>query len=283
MLFLAALDFGAASVGRVLLVVGVGMVLILLVQPPPDPTAFITEEDHNDKPVFGFAADLANGVRIGAFIAGVAGFLYRGLPGGLIAAALVVGGYFFWLSKRDAKRRSMFEDQLPELLQMVSGSMRSATSLLQALEVVSREAPQPMSDEITRVLYESRLGTDIGISLDALGDRMESKDFGWIVGAIEIHRDVGGDLAEIFDRIGETIRNRNRVREQMKALSAEGKMSGWVLGLMPPGVFLVLGTVNPEYMGTLTSSTTGWIALGSATGLLVVGVLWLQRLARFDF
>ncbi len=283
MSFLAALDFGAASVGRVLLAVGVGLALMLLVQPPPDPTEFITEEDHDDKPVFGFAPDLANGVRFGALIAGVAGFLYRGLPGGLIAAALVVGGYVFWLSKRDAKRRMMFENQIPELLQMVSGSMRSATSLLQALEVVSREAPQPMSDEITRVLHESRLGTDIGVSLDALGDRMQSKDFGWVVGAIDIHRDVGGDLAEIFDRISETIRNRNRVREQMKALSAEGKMSGLVLGLMPPGVFFFLGAVNPSYMGTLTSSTVGWIALGSAGGLLIVGILWLQRLARFDF
>lgn len=280
-----AVTFGEGSMGatgQLIVVVAACLAGIATIVPRADQATFDAD---NDTPmmVLGYQLDLVFVVRVAIVVAALVGGLLLGAAGALVFVATIVMGYRLTAGARMARRRSQFEEQLPEMLQMVAGSMRSGTSLTQSLEVVAEEAPKPLSSEMRRVLHESRLGRDLDDSLRDLARRMNSRDFEWVVGAVDIHRDVGGDLAEVLDRIADTIRGRNRVRSQMQALSAEGRLSGVVLSLLPPGMFMVLGVSNPGYLSELTGTGTGLVLLGVAAGLLVVGAIWLQRMARFDF
>ena len=115
-------------------------------------------------------------------------------------------------------------------------------------------------------------------------DRIESDDFEWVVGAIDINRQAGGDLAVILDRVTETIRKRERVRGQVKALSAEGKLSGTVMGALPPGIFIFVSFTNPGYIDGFTKNgLIGYAMLALAATLLTVGYLWLRKMAKFQF
>lgn len=275
-------DAYVGSTGRTVLLIGACVLGMALILPRADQATFEADRDRSALP-FGGRINLVVAVRALVVVAAVVGGLLVGTLGALAFGAMVVVGYRLTADLRMARRRSQFEDQLPEMLQMVAGSLRSGTSLLQSLEVVRQEAPQPLSSEIRRVLHEGRLGRDLNDSFSDLATRMRSTDFEWVVGAFDIHREVGGDLAEVLDRISDTIRGRNRVRGQMQALSAEGRLSGLVLSLLPPGMFLALSVLNPTYISELTDRGIGWVLLGGATALLVVGAIWLQRMARFDF
>ena len=112
---------------------------------------------------------------------------------------------------------------------------------------------------------------------------MDSKDFDWVVTAIEIHREVGGDLSSILDRVGNTIRQRNRVLGQVKALSAEGKMSGLILFMLPPGMLAAISALNPEYLQEMIGDSAGQVLLAIATILLAIGGWWLKKLAKFVY
>ena len=113
--------------------------------------------------------------------------------------------------------------------------------------------------------------------------RMASEDFGWMTQAIEIHREVGGDLAEVLDHVGETIRDRNQVRRQVKALSAEGRMSAMVLMGLPIVMFFALILINPLYSQTFTSTVPGYLMLGAAVVMLSIGGFWLSRLVKAKY
>jgi tight adherence protein B len=136
----------------------------------------------------------------------------------------------------------------------MAGNLRAGHSLLRALDTVSREAEQPTSTEFSRVLNETRVGRPLGDCLDEIANRMRSDDFTWVAQAIAIHREVGGDLAEVLDTVSRTIRERNQIRRQVKALSAEGRMSGYVLMALPIGVTGFLMMSNPGYLTKLTQS-----------------------------
>jgi tight adherence protein B len=267
--------------GRLLLVLAACLAAMAMIQPRADRATF--EADEPPVRIFGIRFDGVVVGRLCALMAAVIGGLFVGEIGAVAFVGVVVVVYRLSAGARMLRRRALFEQQLPELLQMVSGSMRSGTSLLQSLDTVALEAPAPLSSEIQRVLHEARVGRHLDDALGDLAERMQSQDFGWVVGAIDIHREVGGDLAEVLDRIADTIRGRNRVRGQIQALSAEGRLSGLVLSLLPPGLFVAMSILNPEYMGELTGRGVGWALLGVAATLLVVGGLWLQRMARFDF
>lgn len=181
------------------------------------------------------------------------------------------------------RRRATFADQLGDSLQLLAGNLRAGHSLLQALDAVSREAEDPTSVEFSRILNETRVGRELGDSLDSAAIRMGSKDFSWVAQAIAIHREVGGDLAEVLDTVGHTIRERNRIRRQVKALSAEGRLSGIVLILLPIGVSGALMLANPSYLEKLTHSPVGWAMIAAAVSLVVVGGLWLRKVVSFRF
>ncbi len=219
-------------------------------------------------------------IAVGAFcfVAFVAGIVF-----GIVAGAAGAYGSWFRLAHLEGKRRRAFSDDLPETLQLLAGSLRGGQSMLQAIQTVADEADEPTASEFQRLITEARLGRDLAVSFRDLSRRMDSKDFDWVVTAIEIHREVGGDLASILDRVGDTIRARNRVLGQVKALSAEGRMSGLLLFMLPPGMLAAISALNPDYLGEMVDETAGRIMLGAAAVMLLVGGLWLKKLAKFVY
>ncbi len=202
---------------------------------------------------------------------------------GAFAAALTAGAFWMYLSVRESTRQKAFAEALPETLQLVAGSLRGGLSMMQAIQTVADEADDPTAEEFQRIVTETRLGRDLAVSFRDLSRRMGSKDFEWVVTAIEIHREVGGDLAGILDRVGDTIRARNRVRGQVKALSAEGKMSGLILFVLPPGMVAAISFLNRAYLNEMLDTTEGQVMLIISGVLLIIGGFWLKRLSRFVY
>jgi tight adherence protein B len=187
------------------------------------------------------------------------------------------------LNVRAARRRSAFADQLDDSLQLIASSLRAGHSLLQAIASVAREAEEPTRDEFARIVNETRVGRELRIALDETSARMASDDFVWVTQAIAINREVGGNLAEVLDGVGHTIRERNQIRGQVKALSAEGKMSAYVLMALPIGVVIFLSVANPAYIGKLVDNLAGYAMIGTCVLLMIVGALWLRKVVSFKF
>jgi tight adherence protein B len=208
------------------------------------------------------------------------GFLMGGLFFAILLTAVVPAGMLAYVSLLTTRRKNKFDEQLPDTLQMLTGSMRAGHSLLRAVDASARESDAPMSEELSRIVNETRIGRDLGESMIDVSTRTGSEDFAWISQAIEIHREVGGDLAEVLDHVGETIRDRNQIRRQVKALSAEGKMSAGVLMGLPVVLFFALILINDQYATTFTSTAPGFLMLGTAALMLTAGGFWLSRLIK---
>jgi tight adherence protein B len=202
---------------------------------------------------------------------------------GVVLAVLVPVGVRGGLRLLAARRRRRFADQLAETLQILAGSLRAGHGLAQGIDTVAREAESPTAEEFRRLTIEARLGRDFVEALGSLADRVGSEDFLWVVQAIQIQREVGGDLAEILDTVAGTVRDRNRIRLQVSALSAEGRMSAWVLMILPFGLGAIMSMTNRSYMTPLVSSGTGLRLLTVGAVLLTVGGLWLRRIVKPTF
>jgi tight adherence protein B len=206
--------------------------------------------------------------------------------GGFLATllGLVMGlaGPWVVLLVRQGQRESSFLTQLPDTLQLIAGSLQAGHSLPQALDAVVREGQPPMSTEFNRALIENRLGRTVEDALEGIGQRMSSNDFSWVVMAIRIQREVGGNLAELLTTVGETIRERQRLRRQVKVLSAEGRLSAWILGLLPVlfGTYLVIA--KPDYLAPMWKQPLGLVMLAAAGLLLAVGAFWISRAVRVE-
>jgi tight adherence protein B len=187
------------------------------------------------------------------------------------------------VSVRTARRQKAFADQLDDSLQLMASSLRAGHSLLQALNSVAAEAEQPTSVEFSRIINETRVGREPGQALDETARRMSSDDFVWVTQAIAINREVGGNLAEVLDGVGHTIRERNQIRRQVKALSAEGRLSALVLMALPLGVLAFLSITNPAYIARFTESLAGYIMIAVGLLLLIIGGLWLRAVVRLKF
>lgn len=216
----------------------------------------------------------------GSLVGAVLAFLLGGLFFAILALAVVPACMLAYLNVLTSRRKSKFDEQLPDTLQMLTGSMRAGHSLLRAIDASARESDAPMSEELSRIVNETRIGRDLGESMIDVSARTGSEDFAWISQAIEIHREVGGDLAEVLDHVGETIRDRNQIRRQVKALSAEGKMSAGVLMGLPVVLLFALIFINPQYARTFTSTVPGYLMLAVAAVMLTAGGFWLSRLIK---
>jgi tight adherence protein B len=217
----------------------------------------------------------------------VAGNVLGGLAGGLVGAVLLTPlvplGVVLTLRARTRGRRAAFADQLDDTLRLMSSSMRAGHSVLRALEAVSHEGDAPTAEEFVRVLNEVRVGRDLVVALEEVAERMGSEDFAWAAQAVAIHREVGGNLADVLNRIGVTIRDRAHLRRQARALSAEGRVSAIVLLAMPVVIGAGLQVASPEYMGRLTGSSTGVAMLAIAGLLLVIGAVWVRQVVTVRF
>ena len=187
------------------------------------------------------------------------------------------------VSLKASRRQAAFADQLDDSLQLMASSLRAGHSLLRAMDAVAQEAESPTAEEFARILNETRVGRDLGEALEELAVRMGSDDFRWTAQAIAVHREVGGNLAEVLDAVGTTIRERNAIRRQVKALSAEGKLSAIVLMALPFGIAGFIALTNPAYLEHFTGSAVGWGMLAVAVVLLVAGGLWLKKMVSIRF
>jgi tight adherence protein B len=216
-------------------------------------------------------------------VLGALGFLLGGVLLALVFAALAPLGTKLLLGLRRGRRQAAFADQLDDSLQLMASSLRAGHSLLRAVDAVSTEAASPTAEEFARIVNETRVGRDLGDALDEVAERMASDDFRWVAQAIGIHREVGGNLAEVLDTVGHTIRERNAIRRQVKALSAEGKLSAVVLMSLPFGIVGFLSVTNPAYLAAFTESLIGWCMTAAVVVLLVIGGLWLKKTVAIRF
>jgi tight adherence protein B len=211
------------------------------------------------------------------------GLVIGGPVAAVVLAAMVPLGCRLVLGFMASRRRKAFADQLDDSLQLMSGSLRAGHSLLQALDAVSGEAEKPTSVEFARLVNETRVGRELADALDEVATRTRSDDFAWVAQAIAIHREVGGDLAEVLATVSHTIRERNQIRRQVGALSAEGKLSAVVLMGLPVGVMGFLSMTNPGYLSPFTESLFGYAMIVAAVVLMTVGALWLRAVVSFKF
>jgi tight adherence protein B len=181
-----------------------------------------------------------------------------------------------------ARRKRKFESQLPDMLQLLSGTLRAGYSMMQGVEAVSQEVTEPMGRELRRVVTESRLGRPLEEALDAVADRMGSNDFAWATMAIRIQREVGGNLAELLMTVAETMTQRERLRRDVKALTAEGRMSAYVLGILPVGLGLAMWSLNPDYMSLLWEDGTGQALLIGGVLLMLGGFFWMSKIIKIE-
>jgi tight adherence protein B len=217
-------------------------------------------------------------------ISGAVGLLV-GQGAFVVGIVFMVFGFFgpwVFLGFRRARRRKKFNAALPDTLQLMSGSLAAGLSLTQSVDTIVREGTEPVASEFKRVLVETRLGVPLETALDGVAERFESKDFEWVVMAINIQRQVGGNLAELLDTVAATMREREYLRRQVASLSAEGRMSAMVLSALPPGFLLYLLVANRDYVMPLFTDIRGLAMLIGATLWLLVGVFWMSKLVKVE-
>jgi len=197
--------------------------------------------------------------------------------GGLVAAAPIA-----WVMRKRDARMKEFERQLPDTLQLLSGAMRAGFSFMQGMETVANESTGAMRRELQRVFTEARLGRPIEEALDETSERMQSKDLEWAVMAIRIQREVGGNLAALLDTVADTMTKRERLRREIRTLTAEGRFSGIIVSLFPVVFGLFLFTTNRSYLNVLFSETMGIVAVAAAAGASAIGWFWIRKIMRIE-
>lgn len=203
------------------------------------------------------------------------------LPLALVVFTLLGARYL--LERRISRRRAAFATQLDDTLSLVAGGLRAGHSLPHALDAVSQEAESPTAEEFARILNQHRLGRDLGEAIGLAAARMRSDDLAWVAQAVAIHREVGGNLSEVLDHVGETIRERGQIRRQVATLSAEGRMSANVLIALPVLIAVVLAVVSPSYLTAFLTTPLGWALIATGLVLFALGVVWLRAVVRVRF
>jgi len=201
------------------------------------------------------------------------------VPLGLVLGVLVPAAV---LRMAAAKRAKKFEAILPDVLMLVATTLASGFSLTQALDAVAHDSPEPAAKEFSRALAEARIGTDISDALDHLSERMASESMTWTTMAIRIQREVGGNLAETLRTTAHTLRERESLKRQVNALSAEGRLTAYVLIALPVGIFLYMAWVNPTYISLLWTTLPGMLMMAGSCVGMVVGALWMRKLVRIE-
>lgn len=201
----------------------------------------------------------------------------------VVAILLVAISPFIFIKFKASQRIKKFHEQLPDTLQLIGGSLKAGYSFNQALGMVQDETKPPISDEFKRVLSEIRMGSPEKDALDNMAKRINSEHLDWTVMAINVQREVGGNLAEVMEIIASTIRERDRVMNQIKALTAEGRISAYILISLPIVVGMILSILNREYVSLLVTTKLGLIIIAIAFTLMVIGSVWIIKIVRVDY
>ncbi len=215
-------------------------------------------------------------------VGGIMAAIFNGALYGLIFFAGLLLFFAALINFAGSREKKKFEGQLPDTLTLMSTSLRAGYSLLQSVEAVATEAPNPTAREFGRAIAEVRLGRSVPDSLEGISNRTQSQDFEWAVMAIDIQREVGGNLAEVLQTVADTMRARNRLKGEIRALTAEGRISAVVLGVLPFAVAGFLAVNNPAYLAPLIESTFGQIAIGVGVLLMAAGIWWLRKIVDIE-
>ncbi len=225
-----------------------------------------------------FAANLAI-MAMGALLAWlVAGSALIVVPV-FLALALLPRLVYAWMRKRRLRK---FEEQLPDALMTLSGNLRVGLGLSLAFQQVVAEAQAPLAQEFALMLREQRLGVTLERSLNNLSRRMPTQTTTMVTAAMRIATETGGGLAETLERTAQTIRNRLQMEGKIAALTAQGKLQAWVVGLLPMGLMAILNKMEPEAMSLLWSTRIGWASITAIVFLELMGVYLIRRIVAID-
>lgn len=203
----------------------------------------------------------------------------------VIGVILAVAAWFAgrsYLRFRISRRRAAFAEQLPDTLNLLVAALRTGFSLPQALDGVVRDGTEPIAGELARALARTRLGMSVEDTLDKAAERMKSADFAWVVMAIRIQRQVGGNLAGLLQTTAVTMRERAQLRRQVKSLSAEGRMSAYVLIALPILLACWMLLSNRGYIAPLYTTPIGWVLITVGVGCMSLGWFWMSRLIKVE-
>jgi tight adherence protein B len=215
-------------------------------------------------------------------------FAWDFAPPGPIVFSFILGVIGYWAPEifiifLRRRRRAAFSEQLVDGLVMMSNGMRSGFTLQQAIDMLIEEMPAPLSQEFDLVRREYRVGVDLDVALKNCVERTKDEDLGLVVTAIQITRQLGGNLAEVFDKIVGMVRERKILHGKAEALTSEGKMQAAVVGLLPYGFLFAMIKVNPDLMRLMWTTLPGIIALIFVILLDVVGYLWVRKVATIEY
>ena len=214
-------------------------------------------------------------------------FILFGFGGGMISGLLVIGlvmgfaGFslpVLYLIQRKSRRQAMIQEQFPEVLELIVRSLRAGHALTGTFRLVGEEFSYPLGQEFKRVYEENNLGIPIRESLKNMEKRLDSFDMKYFITAVLIQRETGGNLTEILEGLSQTIRNRMRLQGQIRAKTAEGRLSGLILGLLPVVMGIILGFVNPDHIRILFEHPQGQRLLGLAIVMVIVGGLLIKKI-----
>lgn len=222
-----------------------------------------------------------------AMLMAIFSFLLLGSGAIALVIALPLGVVGFMLPRmfvgfRAGRVLDKFNEQLEEMITLVSNSLRAGFGMLQSFEFAAQQLVPPMSTELERVIRDTSMGATVEQALLSLGERMGSHDLDIIITAILIQRETGSNLSEVLDHVAHTIRERERMRGEIKTLTAQKKLSGYVVGGLPLVLVLIFFLINPSYMTLLFTTGLGTILLFVAIVLDIIGVLWIRRIVNIE-
>ena len=215
-------------------------------------------------------------------VAAVSGLISGMLPVAILAGGMAVFAAEWFLGYRAQRHVEQFNQQLPHVLQIMATSLRSGFGIMEAVRTVGREMDAPLGTAFTRILDEHRVGGSLDVSLNDLATRIESVDFLIVARALQTHRKVGGNLAEILERVAETMRDREKLRGHVRAITAEQRFSGFIVGLLPLWVLWFFALVDPEFIAPLWEDPLGRILLGVGAVLEVSALMLMRRIAQIE-
>lgn len=199
-----------------------------------------------------------------------------------------VFGILGWMSPRFiikkiiSKRIRMLNSQLADAIVLISNSLKAGHSFIQSIDMVSKEMAAPISQEFLKLQKEINLGYTTEQALDNLTKRVDSDDLELVIIAVLTQRQIGGNLAEILDNISDTIRERLKIKGEIRTLTAQGRVSGAIISSVPIGLAIILQIINPEYMSLLFSNKLGWAILGIAGLMQIVGIYSINKIIKID-
>ncbi len=220
---------------------------------------------------------ISGGVVLGAFTAAITSSAIFGVAAALLSPFLAVA----YLNRRISKRTRKFQEQFPDALTLIGSSLSAGHTFLRSIQLMCEEAEAPLAEEFARVVSETQLGDPLVDALGRMATRLDVRDVDWVVQAIRIQQTVGGKLADLLHTLADFIRAREEIRREIDVLTAEGKISAYVLGALPPFLAVFIQMSNPGYLDPMFQGW-GWVFIGGAAASIALGMVIILRMVKVD-